>query len=374
MGLVLSPEIKMARRIIAKHSLKVPFDLYGLVSQYARITYKHFPDDDVDGICLFLKTAGKSPKIILNANLPQTRQRFTLAHELGHIIIPWHCGNIIDETEDEEHRSNSAATMEYWRYEREANRFASEVLMPFDWIFGLYKANPDKAFLRSQICLHCNVSDIAAGIRIENVINEIEQILVPTETVNMEYESLLDLSLVQDKIVRDTKLSSARVAQLMMRNFPVKAAYCIERNNIVVASGGAKDSHVAFQWLGDEFVAAPYPYYQKYSVYELDGTRTHWWILEKKFSIKNDDRNWREILDGIANEIHPLVGINQFKTTVNAKLSGAFGNWKRKNPELGIDNFIEDAVLRFNNLEYEDFVKHRDFLGFIKRRAEALFK
>lgn len=94
MGLVQFPEIKMARKVIQKHSLKVPFDLDSVVIQYAKIIYKPIPVDGVDGICLHLKTAGKTPTVIVNANSTRTRQKFTLAHELGHIIIPWHYGNV----------------------------------------------------------------------------------------------------------------------------------------------------------------------------------------------------------------------------------------------------------------------------------------
>lgn len=56
MRLAQLPEIKMARKIIKRHSLKIPFDLDSLVRKYATVIYKSIPVDGVDGVCLYLKT------------------------------------------------------------------------------------------------------------------------------------------------------------------------------------------------------------------------------------------------------------------------------------------------------------------------------
>lgn len=85
--------------------------------QYAIIIYKSIPVDGVDGVCLNLKTADKTPTVIVNADSARTRQKFTLAHELGHIIIPWHLGTFIDKVDE----SNGTSNTEYWVIEREAN-------------------------------------------------------------------------------------------------------------------------------------------------------------------------------------------------------------------------------------------------------------
>src|SRR5688500_8404326 len=90
------PEVKLARKIIEKHSLTIPFNVEKLVSEYAEVIYRKIPISGVDGISINLKTIGKQTKIVVNSSIPKTRQIFTLAHELGHIIIPWHLGTIID--------------------------------------------------------------------------------------------------------------------------------------------------------------------------------------------------------------------------------------------------------------------------------------
>lgn len=77
-----------------------------------------FDDLSVDGVTM--RPPGLPPCIFLNKNLPGCRQRFTLAHELGHIIM---------------HRIPTGDDME-----TEANKFAACLLMPTDdikpYLFG----------------------------------------------------------------------------------------------------------------------------------------------------------------------------------------------------------------------------------------------
>ncbi len=72
--------------------------------------------ESFDGVSF--KTDKGTPVIIINKKFPNDRKRFTLAHELGHILM---------------HNSNDIPTPEYRTdaiKENEANRFASEFLMP----------------------------------------------------------------------------------------------------------------------------------------------------------------------------------------------------------------------------------------------------
>lgn len=86
--------------------------------------------DGMDGVCLDLKKIGKRPRIMVSNRMSTRRQRFTLAHEIGHIVIPWHNGAIIDDLSAPGPGEQTA----YRRVEAEANRFASELLMPTDWV------------------------------------------------------------------------------------------------------------------------------------------------------------------------------------------------------------------------------------------------
>jgi hypothetical protein len=370
MGLELSPEVKMARKVILKHSLVVPFNLDDLVEQYAQIVYKKIPVDGVDGICLNLKRPGKTPTVIVNDDSPRTRQKFTLAHELGHIIMPWHLGTFIDDIDEDAVNPDT----QYWELEREANRFASELLMPFDWIFSLYRKNSDPQFLFSQICGYCGVSEMAASIRLGAAIAEIEHLLMPKDWILKLYESNNDLADLQRAIVEVTKIPPKRVANQMVQHLPGKIAFCTENEHIVDGCGSTRDTHSHYQSEGEEFLKNPYPYFKSYSCYNSANLNTHWWVLNTDFVTPHDSRDWRDILDKIANEISPSQGIQKFKATINGKISGVNGNWERKNPGLGIEPFIKEVIQRFNNPHFQDFITHKDFLAFIRKRAEAFFQ
>jgi len=59
----------------------------------------------------------------VNANHPKVRQRFTIAHELGHYIMGHDENSILDDSFDKNTDK-----------EREANKFASELLMPYNFL------------------------------------------------------------------------------------------------------------------------------------------------------------------------------------------------------------------------------------------------
>ena len=71
--------------------------------------------DKFDGVSFL--TDMTNPVIIVNKNIGNDRKRFTLAHELGHIVM--HLNNPVADFRDKE---------------LEANRFASEFLMPSSYI------------------------------------------------------------------------------------------------------------------------------------------------------------------------------------------------------------------------------------------------
>lgn len=120
------PVEKMAARLLLRHNLKPPYDLEALVLNYATVELHHFPLD-ADGITIGIGGEEK-PQILINSNSPDTRRKFTLAHELGHIIIPWHTGTIVS------HLGKTEANAEYRKMESEANQFAAELLLPSSWI------------------------------------------------------------------------------------------------------------------------------------------------------------------------------------------------------------------------------------------------
>jgi Zn-dependent peptidase ImmA (M78 family) len=97
-------------------------------------------DDDVSGVLVMKNTA---PFIFINEKQSENRQRFTIAHELGHFVIhhsDWHVdtGKSI-KIYNRDSKSSSGEHLE----EIEANQFAAELLMP--------KENIDRFMAKQKI-------------------------------------------------------------------------------------------------------------------------------------------------------------------------------------------------------------------------------
>lgn len=370
MGVTHDPEVLMARKLIKLNGLKIPFNLDELVAKYAKVVYKSIPVEGIDGVCLNLKMPGKTPVVIVNSDAVRARQKFTLAHELGHIIIPWHLGTFIDEIDA---NNDVNANTEYWEMEREANRFASELLMPLDWIYSLFKKNPDSEFLLSNICSMCGVSDTAARIRIFRAIDEILEIEIPGEEILKLYEQSEGIDGIQKIFLDKTQFNSQAVARQMAKHLPGKIAYTVEQEGYVISAGGTEGTQIHYQAEGSKFDPNPYPNYSQKITNKSGQIQTHWWVLDVELQIPEDDRNWQDILDKIVGEINPKEGIDKFKRIVNGKMSGLNSTRKSKNKYTTIDEFIAEANHRFNDQEYISLIEHKDFLVFLKKRSEAFF-
>ncbi|VVO87827.1 hypothetical protein PS858_02136 [Pseudomonas fluorescens] len=124
------PEEKMAARVLKRKGLTPPYDLIDLANSYGELRFRSFPFK-ADGITVGIGEQAR-PIIYINSDYPDTRQRFTLAHEVGHIVIPWHTGTVVS------HLNPGSDDEDYWLMEQEANRFAAELLMPTEWLKQQY--------------------------------------------------------------------------------------------------------------------------------------------------------------------------------------------------------------------------------------------
>jgi Zn-dependent peptidase ImmA (M78 family) len=165
--LKLPPEVNIARKLVDIKNLAPPINISALAKQFAEVAGIDFPADlKVDGVCLNVKSRGKVKIIVNTLGRSAKRIRFTLAHELGHVLIPWHIGSIADQIDVEQSQSGA----EYWEIESEANRFASELLMPVRWVERTicnYSSPPVMADIISRTC---GVSYQAAVIRLTSLL------------------------------------------------------------------------------------------------------------------------------------------------------------------------------------------------------------
>lgn len=322
MGLNLSPTAKLAKKIYTKHSLSIPFDLKKLAECYAEVIYRDIPISGVDGVSVNLKVIGKKPRIIVNSNLPATRQLFTLAHELGHVIIPWHTGTIVDDVYNSSYKDYI-----YFALEQEANLFASELLMPCDWILISYNnLKPNLAALHKLIVDTVGVSDHAAAIS-------------------------------------------------MIKALPPDIIYIAEQENHILHSGKTENTNATLPESNQQLSENQYPYINSHTRFKSRNVTYHWFDLNAKVFIEiNDTREWRQVLHEIASDIQPIEGVEKFKKSVNGIVSFANGRLKMNQSEYSVDSLITACLYRFERNGFEKFVAHSDFKSFVKLRAQDFFK
>lgn len=131
-----------ARRILGEHGvLRAPVPVDRLAKKLgARLSYQPFSgSDDVSGL---LYRDGTRTIIGVNSAHAPTRQRFTIAHELGHLLL--HPGRPMILDRARVNLRDSVSSMATDSQEIEANQFAAALLMPRDFLLAELKRLPAK--------------------------------------------------------------------------------------------------------------------------------------------------------------------------------------------------------------------------------------
>lgn len=126
-------------QLVNRFRESAPVDVEALAEALGIEVHSAFLEQDISGM-LERDKSDDQYRITINALDPQTRQRFTLAHELGHYMLHRH---LIGDGVDDDRAYRSTAKGKYHntaigpRQETEANKFAANVLMPFELIKAL---------------------------------------------------------------------------------------------------------------------------------------------------------------------------------------------------------------------------------------------
>jgi len=152
----MTPEQRIALRLLGNG--KPPVDIEAIAKKQADIEYDRIPAD-ADAILLYPSRKRSRPLIILAGGRAETRMRFTLAHELGHIAIPWHVGEMVYH----QHWSGKFDDYSHGEMEGEANRFAAEILMPSEWLSEITQSRPTVCDMFKKV-LSAKVSGPAAAL------------------------------------------------------------------------------------------------------------------------------------------------------------------------------------------------------------------
>ena len=146
-----------------------PVNVEGLAKALGISVRRPFLPEDVSG--MIEKAGGDAGYMIsVNAGDPLSRQRFTIAHELGHFMLHRHLlGDGIDE--DRAYRSLPNGKYRNTRIgaaeETEANKFAANLLMPYELIERLKQT--ENLTSPPELAKRLVVSEQAMSIRLRNL-------------------------------------------------------------------------------------------------------------------------------------------------------------------------------------------------------------
>ena len=149
----------------------------------AGIEVRYFSDEELDGFLKWNKEEEK-PIISVNANHPEVRRNFSMAHELGHLIIDYgwipfsenknfHTNNEILNVTTKYRGAKKYSEKEH-KEETVVNEFAAAFLMPTKQIEAFINNHIDMNYqdVVVELAKEFDVSREAADIRISDFINE----------------------------------------------------------------------------------------------------------------------------------------------------------------------------------------------------------
>ena len=157
------PEEKTARLILNRFGERPPVNVRRIADEYATIKELPFPVG-CDAVTIREPGDRDRPRILINSNSTnfEPRKRFTLSHEIGHIKIPWHYGSIAYHIDE----GTASVSGNHYSYEVEAHRFASELLMPTDWVRRIIDDEMTIEKIFNRIVNDAEVSRTAARIKL----------------------------------------------------------------------------------------------------------------------------------------------------------------------------------------------------------------
>lgn len=189
------------------------------LAEYLSVEIRESPLDGCDGWCL---SVGEARIIRLNNSLSVTRKRFTLAHELGHLILG--VPALVGESFEDMLGSDSAE-------ERRVNDLASELLIPTEVVKSTIPDLPVVAAALKRLAKKANVSELAAAIRVCNLATEIglenaSFVLFDDSKVRWQWSKTLSMP-------NDT---AARLLEAARKSAPEAYRFTRPQGDVIVAS------------------------------------------------------------------------------------------------------------------------------------------
>jgi Zn-dependent peptidase ImmA (M78 family) len=155
----------LANSIIDVLELSFPINIEKLPESLGgRLVYKEFDDENLEAM---IRKVGESFEIQISPNKPSARQKFSIAHEIGHLFL--HMGYLIKPDLWEkvgDYRDSVYYRLGHNSEEYEANEFAAALLMPEEEFKKVSQQNLKGGYYNiTKIARYFDVSEQAVKTR-----------------------------------------------------------------------------------------------------------------------------------------------------------------------------------------------------------------
>lgn len=316
----LTPERRLAARLVAEFGLTPPVAIEDVAVDYIDIDEDLLPAD-CDAVILGLTDTEDRPRMLVNKNRPPVRQRFTIAHELGHFFIPWHIGTIVCHTDPSELREGELL---HRATESEASRFASEFLIPQRWLAEVLKDEGSVPALIGRV----GEADVSVGA----ACFALAEFLPPGHVLAV--------------------LETASHVKYLFRSFDtdVNVPYRGERLDADSLDALAADRAE----IG----------YRHQTIY--------WWFFEREAQLLDvgDDRTPTDILRQILQEV---IFDQEERDFLFRSIQGISGHAKDRIERVTPERMLAELKQRFaSRPKLRNVTEHSEFQAYLSRRAEQL--
>jgi Zn-dependent peptidase ImmA (M78 family) len=221
-----------ARSLMKRFNLGVPVNLYELAYKIG-LSIREVEARGFEG-AIVRKWNRPNGIIAVRRDVREPgRKRFTIAHEIGHYILPGH---------GKRARSCKGEDVEAWRdgaprQEVEANKFASELLMPTDYVRRVVQARLASIETAKYLCTNFQTSLTAALLKGVDVTEERCCVVLSANNIT-DWASPNDV--FQHYVRKREKLSTESLASLLMKGGEER-----EASGMVPAAAWVDDSRLA---------------------------------------------------------------------------------------------------------------------------------
>lgn len=130
------------------------------IARALKVSVRERPLERCEGMLVRIKGTARGAIAVSSSIREDSRKLFTIAHELGHLVLPGHEGLGVCASDAIENWSGALQAKE-----REANAFAAELLMPATAVLHLIDQSPPSLGLVEQIAESFKTSLTASGYR-----------------------------------------------------------------------------------------------------------------------------------------------------------------------------------------------------------------